>query len=417
MIKGNMRLIPPTAGNRNQVALAETVFLRCLLTRVCHLLLWCVVLLQPGVGKAELPAGPWTFSGIVNDDLMGADGSVVLHQTLTVSGYFEDGSFVFDADPQKSMQNVWESAGWDGKLLRVVQNFPDKPGPGQPRSRWLGIVEPNVFSRHATLATTSILMAFADTNILARMRQGRVLIILGERRLYPEENNTYEIKEFPSGGLEIRATCPGQKVARGGNTPIPGFEHGFTRWTYHSIVDKPDSPKPIDSFNLKTEFEQFRPADGRVLTEHHITGNLDFEKSEAKVTNFWPEISQDAMQVWDYSMRPLIYPLNKGAVDQACVYTLTNHMWNFSQELKELITNRAKDFKELVLREGIPPQSVDVEDQVSYAPANSGHRRVGVLAGLGIISALFTWVLLQQWRASRISQKEKNKINHKKGIK
>jgi len=380
---------------------------RCLLTRVCHLLLWCVVLLQPGVGKAELPAGPWKFSGIVNDDLKGANGSVVMHQTLAVSGYFENGSFVVDVDPQKSPQNIWESAGWDGKLLRIVQNFPDKPGPGQPRSRWLGTVEPNVFSRHATPATTSILMAFADTNILASMRQGGELIILGERRLYPEENNTYEINQLPSGGLEIRATCPGQKVARGGNIPIPGFEHGFTRWTYHSIVDKPDSPKSIDSFKLKTEFEQFRPADGRLLTEHHIIGNLDFEKSEAKVTNFWPEISQDAMQVWDYSMRPLIYPLNKGAVDQACVYTLTNHIWNFDQELKELITNRAKDFKALVQREGIPPQSVDVEDGVGVpnAPTNSRSHRVVVLAGLGIISALFAWLLLQHWRASRISQK------------
>ncbi|MGA9777508.1 MAG: hypothetical protein WBS33_04490, partial [Verrucomicrobiia bacterium] len=225
--EGNIQLTP-TARNRTQPALAEAIFLRCLSTRACHLLLWCVVLLQPGVGKAELPAGPWTFSGIVNDDLKGANGSVVMHQTLAVSGYFEDGSFVVDVDPRKSPQNIWESAGWDGKLLRIVQNFSDKPGPGQPRNRWLGTVEPNVFSRHATPATTSILMAFADTNILARMRQGRVLIILGERRLYPEENNTYEIKEFPSGGLEIRATCPGQKVARGGNTPIPGFEHGFT---------------------------------------------------------------------------------------------------------------------------------------------------------------------------------------------
>jgi hypothetical protein len=401
-----MRLIPPTAGNRTQLALAETIFLRCLLTRVCHLLLWCVVLLQPGVGKAELPAGPWKFSGIVNDDLKGANGSVVMHQTLTVSGYFENGSFILTVDPQKSPQNIWESAGWDGKLLRVVQNFSDKPGPGQPRSRWLGTVEPNVFSRHATPATTSILMAFADTNILASMRQGGELIILGERRLYPEENNTYEIKEFPSGGLEIQATCPGQKVARGGNTPISGLEHGFTRWTYHSIVDKPDSPKSIDSFKLKTEFEQFRPVNGRLLTEHHITGNLDFEKSEAKVTNFWPEISQDAMQVWDYSMRPLIYPLNKGAVDQACVYTLTNHIWNFSQELKELITNRAKDFKALVLREGIPPKSLDVEGSDTNAPYPR-HNRVGVLVGLGIISALFAWMLLRQWRASRISQKEK----------
>jgi hypothetical protein len=355
----------PTAGNCTQVALAETILLRCLLTRVFQFLLWCVVLLQPGIGKAELPAGSWKFSGIVNDDLKGANGSVVMHQTLAVSGYYEDGSFVFDVDPQKSPQNIWESAGWDGKLLRVVQNFSDKPWPGQPRSRWLGVVEPNVFSRHATLATTSILMAFADTDILASMRQGGELIILGERRLYPEEDNTYEINQLPSGGLEIQATCPGQKVARGGNIPIPGFDHGFKRWIYHSIVAKSDSAGAVDSFKLKTELEQFRPVNGRLLTEHHITGNLDFTKFEAKITSFRPEISQDAMQVLDFSGRPLLYPLNKGFVDQAYTYTLTNHIWNFDQEL---INHNAMDIRALLAKGGMSPKSLDVENPVVNAP-------------------------------------------------
>ncbi len=408
--KGNMHLIPATVRDRAQLALAETIFLRCLLTRACHLLLWGVVLLQPCVGKAELPAGPWKFSGTVSDDLKDANGSVLMHQTLAVSGYYEDGSFVVDVDPKKSQQNVWESAGWDGKLLRVVQNFPDKPGPGQPRDRWLGTVEPNVFSRHATLATTSILMAFADTNILASMSQGGELIILGELRLYPEENNTYEINQLPSGGLEIRATCPGQIVARGGNIPIPGFDHGFTRWIYHSIVDKPDSPKPIDSFKLKTEFEQFRPVNGHLLTEHHITANLDFTKSEAKVTNFRPEITLDAIQVRDCSGRPLLFPLNKGYADQVYIYTLTNHVWDFDQER---INHNARDIRELLAKGAMPPDSLDdkvsvsLDGKVSVGNAtNSGHHRFGVLAGLGIISALFAWMLLHQWRTSWISKKQ-----------
>lgn len=350
------------------------------------LLLWCVVLLQPGVGKAELPAGSWTFSGIVNEDLKNVDGSVVMHQTLAVSGYFENGSFILDVDPQKSPQNIWESAGWDGKLLRVVQNFPDKPGPGQPRERWLGIVEPNVFTRHASIATASILMAFADTKILASMRQGGELIILGQRRLYPEEDNTYEINQLPSGGLEIRATCPGQINPRGGSIPFPGFEHGFPRWTYRSIVDKPDSPKPIDSFNLKTEFAQFRPAGSQLITVRNITGNLDFKKSETKVKEFRPEITQDALQVWDYSGRPLLFPLNKGYAEQMYMYTLTNHVWNFDQEL---INHNARDIRALMAKGEMPPESLDTV-------GNPGYLRFGILAGLGIISALFAWRLLKK---------------------
>jgi hypothetical protein len=403
-----MRLIPPTAGNCTQIALAETILLRCLLTRVFQFLLWCVVLLQPGVGKAELPAGSWKFSGIVNDDLSGANGSVVMHQTLTVSGYFENGSFVVDVDPQKSMQNIWESAGWDGKLLRVVQNFPDKPGPGQPRTQWVGIVEPNVFSRHASIATTSILMAFADTNILASMRQGGELIILDELRLYPEEDNTYEINQLPSGGLEIRATCPGQKVARGGNIPITGFEHGFNRWTYHSTVDRPDSTdstNSMDSYKLKTDFEQFRPVGGRLLREHHIIGNLEFEKCDSKATNFRPEINLDALSVRDYSGRPVIFPQNKGVVDQFYPYTLTNHLWNFDQQ--KIISN-AMDYKEFVLKGGITPEGLDIIDFNTPNPSTHPKRdRVGVLAGLGIISALFACILIRNWRASRNSQSQK----------
>jgi len=59
-------------------------------------------------------------------------------------------------------------------------------------------------------------MAFADTNILASMRQGGELIILGERRLYPEENNTYEINQLPSGGLGNSSDVSGAKsCARG----------------------------------------------------------------------------------------------------------------------------------------------------------------------------------------------------------
>jgi hypothetical protein len=383
-----MRLIPPTARNRIQLAF------------FC-----CVVLLQPCVGKAELPTGSWKFSGTVNDDLHGANGSVVMHQTLAVSGYFENGSFILTVDPKKSLQNIWESAGWDGKLLRIVQNFPDKPGPAQPRNQWVGIVEPNVFSRHASIATTSVLMAFANSNILASIRQGGELIILGELRLYPEEDNTYEINQLPSGGLEIRAICPGQKVARGGNIPLTGFEHGFNRWTYHSTVDRPDSTNSMDSYKLKTEFEQFRPVGGRLLREHHIIGNLEFEKCDSKVTNFRPEINLDALSVRDYSGRPVIFPQNKGAVDQFYPYTLTNHLWNFDQQ--KIISN-AMDYKEFVLKGGLTPAGLDIIDFNNPDPGTHPKRdRVGVLAGLGIISALFACILIRNWQASRNSQNQK----------
>jgi len=104
------------------------------------------------------------------------------------------------------------------------------------------------------------------------------------------------------------------------------------------------------------------------------------------------------MHVWDCSGRPLLFPLNKGFVEQSYPYTLTNHIWNFDQEL---INHNARDIRALMAKGGMPPGSLDTGGSVENAP-NPGRHRFGILAGLGIISALFAWLLLQQWRASRI---------------
>jgi hypothetical protein len=349
-------------------------------------------------GFASLPNGSWRMSGDIMDVLLTGNGQSITNK-LSLTGHYDNGHFLMDLMPIETLDNIAESAGWDGEALRLIQRFPDLPGNNQPRDRSLGFVEPSVFSRYATHSLTSMLLAFADDEALKRLEDGQELVILGIQRKYPEENNVYTVKTLPS-GIEISAQCPGQEVTTTGETPIKGFENGFTRWTFHSSFT---GFAGMDSGTLLVEYSRYVPSRGKLFKERQVTGTIHFNLDQSTTYECRPTISESALTVLDYSYRPLLFPLSKGIVDQNYKYIITNHVWYFDTN----VIAAAFQERKARLSLGIPKQLEDVTHETPYRP-HQKIRPLIILLSLFIISVPFAWSFFNPRQASR-NEKENNK--------
>ena len=154
-------------------------------------------LLLPNLGFSGVPDGSWSISGKVIDlQIFGA--GLKASNTLSLTGYCSNGRFAVDLVPIKTLDEIAESAGWDGNDLFLIQRWPKSKG--LPRTKSIGYIEPTVFARYATPALTPVLGAFADSNELSRLESGSEIAILDTWREYPEESNTFTVVYLPSGG-------------------------------------------------------------------------------------------------------------------------------------------------------------------------------------------------------------------------
>ena len=100
--------------------------------------------------------------------------------------------FLIDMTPHGAEDEITERVGRDGGLIYPIQRYPRVQN--APRTESLAAVEPTVFSRQATHALVSVMMAFAETKDLNCLTSGKDVFILGNLRRYPEENNTFAVK-------------------------------------------------------------------------------------------------------------------------------------------------------------------------------------------------------------------------------
>lgn len=374
---------------RNQNSCTQTRYL------THFTMLWLMLTCSTYGSFAEgISAGSWLLSGEIADVQGGVGGSETKNR-LSLKGHYAGGKFLIDLVPISTQDNIAESVGWDGGFLRLIQRFPSTPG-GRFRDSSVGFVEPSVFSRYASDALTSVLLAFAGSNSIEQLTEGNDFVVLGVDRLYPEEDNTYEIKHVGKLGIEMAALCPAEKVTRAGRTPIAGFENRFLRWSFRStFIDW----TATNSGLLEVEYKRFKPLEGskgRLLCVRHVSGKIIFQKDPFQIAAFHPNISEDDLRVLDYSYRHELFPLSKGISDQCYPYVLTNHAWDFDTNIvaASFLERRA------VLAGHVPAELRDVVQPVIAEPLRKGRRSI-IVVGLIAISVVFLWILFRSQKNHR----------------
>src|ERR1035437_945784 len=78
--------------------------------------------------------GSWSISGNVTDVRLTLLGNSFTN-TLTVSGFCDRDHFLIDLTPIKTEDEIAESVGWDGDVIRLIQRFPEMPRKKLPRNQ------------------------------------------------------------------------------------------------------------------------------------------------------------------------------------------------------------------------------------------------------------------------------------------
>ncbi len=350
----------------------------------CAFALWLSLLLS-SIGMADLPRGTWSMSGEIVDVALSSRGPAFTN-TFSLTGYYDNGRFLLDLTPIKSVDDGTESVGWDGKLLCLIQRWSDNPHEHPLPNHSLAYVEPSVFSRYAGFALQSVLTAFADSNLLSDLEKGQIPVILGVQRIYPEENNTYKVRHLSSGYTEIEAFSPGLELGEAGLVPVKGLEQGFTRWTHRSNFAVADRTNGFGE--LYVEYNRFSPIGGKLVQNRTVTGKISFQSKNQEVSAFRPAITENSLTVLDYSSRYEILPWTKGIVDWCCQYKLSNQSWNFdtnyiNAQVAQLKTN-------MISMNGYPKERLAKANTLSayQAPPKWGAHRVITLCFLIVFSVL-----------------------------
>ncbi|MEI8288540.1 MAG: hypothetical protein WCH99_03650 [Verrucomicrobiota bacterium] len=291
--------------------------------------------------KADLPAGNWRISGNIEDVRM-SGGKSWRTNDYSFEGHYDSRRFLLEMTPHGAEDDIAESVGKDGNFIYLIQRYSKLGKKDALRTESLAVVEPTVFSRYASHALVSVLMAFADTNDLGCLTSGKDIFLLGNIRRYPEENNTFAVKRRPD-GLDIVATCYGGEERRPeGMVPIQRFDNGFKRWIYESRLAMAD---PTNG-TVSIDYERFYPYKGKLFLEHRVTGKIILKPENKILSSFNPRVNEDILLVRDYRYRAVLFPLSKGITDQCYFYFLTNHSWDIDtsqiyshmQQLREVLS-------------------------------------------------------------------------------
>jgi hypothetical protein len=359
-----------------------------------------VLLMIQCVGRADIPPGNWAFSGNILDYGMASRGPIFTN-TFTITGHCSNGHFILDTTPIKTMDDVAESAGWDGNLLCLIQRGSPIPhNNGAPRTNCIGYVEPNVFSYYATYGLSAVLTSFADSNQLADLEQKKMPVILGRLRIYPEENNTYKVTHSDLNSTEIEAICPGLRPGRIGLEPIPGFEQGFTRWKFKSSL-VPTNGTWILSAQYDEPLAKLIKPTTKQLQDRAVTVEIFFQPETQAVTSFRPPITEQRLGVMDYSARKDFFPWTKGQFDWHCDYYLTNQQWDFPTAY--IKAEEADMQKHFVYWNGLPQDMLDWVNtgKSTHALPPFGERRILIISGFvgfSIISAALFWFVTRRYK-------------------
>ncbi len=360
------------------------------------------------IAQAALPLGNWDVNGKILDLRRSEfDGTNVVFYTnsLSLIGYTDGLKFLINIDPVQTEDEIAECAGWDGEFLRFIQRYPNTPGKGMARDQALGYVEPSVFSRYATAALTGVLLSFANDEALNRITSGGELVILGNERRFPEENNTFRVRRIEPNKVEIEATCPGVEISPSGLIKIPGLDGGFVRWTHKvSFVTNETG------VSVNIDYKRYGVIQGRPVLDRIVVADLNMRLGSESLKDFRPLIGENSLRVRDYSGRPSLFPYSKGIMDQNCVYSLTNHAWDNDLKLVALSFAKRKD---ALATYGAPAALIDNPYRTSSTAQS--HKRVLIVGIMIIASVLFgatIWLLSRQINNKKQKQ-PKQKIKMK----
>jgi len=344
----------------------------------CRLLVLCLAFPLSGVAWED--KGAWNVTGNIVDIRSTLQG---LHftNTLTVTGYYDDGRFSLEIIPIKTDDEIAESAAWDGERLRLIQRYPETPKKGLPRDQSLAYVERSIFSRYATHPTLAVMLALADTNSLNYLVTGQEPIILAGSRAYPEEQNTYKLLFPGNGGMSIEALCPGREISEAGESPIPGFKDGFLRWKF-ALETPQRSDDGMSELVLWFDYSRFIPSGSKLFEYRRVQGALTLHKASQAVAQFKPLITESRLRVLDYSRRKEFYPFTKGLTDSAYGYELASQTWDFDEGIIDAWASEVKSGWEL---KGVPN---NVEETSYVAPNYAEKRRIAFWALLIIFLSL-----------------------------
>jgi hypothetical protein len=361
----------------------------------CAFVLWLSLLL-PSTGMADLPQGSWSMSGEIVDVGVSRRGPIFTN-TFSLAGHYDNGRFLLGLTPIKTLDDTAESVGWDGKLLCLIQRWSDIPHTNLLRTNSLAHVEPSVFSRFATPALQSVLTAFADSNLLSSLENGQIKVILGDRRVYPEENNIYRVRHLSSGYTEIEAFSPGLELGKEGLVPVKGLEEGFTRWTHRSIFTADSATNGLRE--LLVEYNRFSPINGKLVQNRAVTGRISLRSENQEVSVFRPAITEKSLTVLDYSSRNELLPWTKGAVDWCCQYKFNSRNWDFDTNFINAQVAQVKT--NMILTGGYPKDLLAKANTLSAYQAPSiaeSHRVITlcVLIGFTVLSAGVFWFGLRR---------------------
>jgi hypothetical protein len=365
-------------------------------------------LMMQCIGRSEIPTGNWAFSGKIQDSI-GSGREYIT--TYTVAGHYSNGCFILDITPVNKLEATAESVGWDGKLLCDIQRWSPSPKNGAPRTNAFAFVEPGVFSHYASYCCSPVLMALADSNQLLNLEQKKSPVIIGARRIYAEENNTYKIA-YPrtnSNSTEIDAFCPGIQPGPSGLEPIPGFEKGFTRWKFKSSIE---STNELDgSWKLTLKYSEFaarllKPANDRQQQTRSVNAEILFQPEARQPSSFRPLIIEQQLPVQDNSKRNDLLPWTKGQFDWRCDYVFKNQQWDFpTNYINAEASNTIVVFG---LSHGLPKELSAWVNTSKYQHAYPlvGRRRILIICGLVGISTISAALF---WFAARSGKTTKTK--------
>lgn len=334
-------------------------------------------------GRAVVPDGAWSLSGDLTDTLNTLPGYHFTNH-LSVTGEYSNHKFLVDIQPVKTQDEIAEYVGWDGDLLRLIQRFPEYPGKGLPRDKSIAYVEPDVFSHCATIPTTGLLLALADAESLAYLRNPKEAFIIGGRRIFPEERNQYQITTSALTS-EIEAITPGFLVTGQGEDPIDAFPKGFKRWAFSSSITNSGSSNEGQLMTFKLDC--FFPNKTNLFRSRTIRGSIRLERKADARAEFLPEISEPSLQVLDMSSRRYLFEQNQGASDYSYPYVLKNKKWDFDQNI---VKNEASAVKTAIIAKGLPAE-IKRLSQPMYLPSKNRRALIGLFMAVIFIAfpALF----------------------------
>lgn len=354
----------------------------------CNCALLAVVLAAQAFGATRQQ---WRIEAEIVDTRISLAGPQATN-VFKVIGYYSDGRFQLDSDPVKTEDEIAESVGYDGTFLYLIQRYPDYPGKHLPRDKALAYVEPTIYSRYATDALAGMLMGFANDASLAQLQTRETQVILGVRRLYPEEDNKYHITRT-SEYVEIEAMCPPFRADGLQLTPIEGIDQPFRRWVHKTSFNAVKNNTGVQSFTF--EYDRYWPVKGKLYQERRVAGKVTLYPANEDLTTFKPLITENRLRILDYTGRAVLYPYNKGIADQSYLYETTNHSWDVDRaRVAASFLERRAHFEKL----GIP-REVTVNNRNALPVA----RRVGVIAFLVAACAFFAVLIRNMARRRTVS--------------